>query len=315
MKLLFAVLLIFLTQYAEAFALVNFKTTKQSNLPAVLKAKIVSGDQINGDINAKGNVEITKDSNVIYADEISYNKNTKIIKAFGNVKIKNLEIGYVLSPRIEIKDDFSIGDFFDARVFFVDGSYLFSKKMSRLSQEKTSLKKSIFSICPNEEIVQDNSKAGSIFDFATISSTTSTIDRENNNLSSWNSIVKLYKIPVLYIPYLQVPLPAKKRQTGLLQPSYSKNSNFGLGVKVPYFIDVAKNKDLTITPTYYFNSEQLILNNSWRHFTKFGSYNLNTEISNNKIESNSSLVNSDKHGLPFVFILFNAGYLIMLFLD
>jgi LPS-assembly protein len=286
MKLLFAVLLIFLTQYAEAFALINFKATKQSNLPAILKAKIVSGDQINGDINAKGNVEITKDSNVIYADEVNYNKNTKIIKAFGNVKIKNLEIGYVLSPRIEIKDDFSVGDFFDARVFFVDGSYLFSKKMSRLSQEKTSLKKSIFSLCPNEEIVQDNSKAGSIFDFATISSTTATIDKENNNLSSWNSIVKLYEIPILYIPYLQVPLPAKKRQTGLLQPSYSKNSNFGLGVKVPYFIDIAKNKDLTITPTYYFNSEQLILNNSWRHFTKFGSYNLNTEISNNKIESN-----------------------------
>jgi LPS-assembly protein len=303
MKLLFAVLLIFLTQYAEAFALVNFKATKQSNLPAVLKAKIVSGDQINGDINAKGNVEITKDSNVIYADEVNYNKNTKIIKAFGNVKIKNLEIGYVLSPRIEIKDDFSVGDFFDARVFFVDGSYLFSKKMSRLSKEKTSLKKSIFSICPNEEIVQDNSKAGSIFDFATISSSTSTIDKENNNLSSWNSIVKLYEIPILYIPYLQVPLPAKKRQTGLLQPSYSKNSNFGLGVKLPYFIDVAKNKDLTVTPTYYFNSEQLILNNSWRHFTKFGSYNLNAEISNNKIESNfdKTVVTRSKKNIRWTF--------------
>lgn len=286
MKLLFAILLIFLTQYADAFALVNFKNTKQSNLPAILKAKIVSGDQINGDINAKGNVEITKDFNVIYADEVNYNKNTKIIKAFGNVKIKNLEIGYVLSPKVEIKDDFSTGDFFDARVFFVDGSYLFSKKMSRLSTEKTSLKKSIFSICPNDEIVQDNSKAGTIFDFATISSTTSTIDRENNNLSSWNSVVKLYKIPVLYIPYLQLPLPAKKRQTGLLQPSYSKNSNFGLGIRAPYFIDITKNKDLTITPTYYFNSEQLILNNNWRHFTKFGSYNLDTEISNNKIKSN-----------------------------
>ena len=303
MKLLFAVLLIFLTQYAEALALVNFKATKQSNLPAILKAKIVSGDQINGDINAKGNVEISKDFNVIYADEVNYNKNTKIIKAFGNVKIKNLEIGYVLAPRIEIKDDFSVGDFFDARVFFVDGSYLFSKKMSRLSQEKTSLKKSIFSICPNEEIVQDNSKAGSIFDFATISSTTSTIDKKNNNLSSWNSIVKLYEIPILYIPYLQVPLPAKKRQTGLLQPSYSKNSNFGFGVKVPYFIDIAKNKDLTITPTYYFNSEQLILNNSWRHFTKFGSYNLNTEISNNKIKSNfdKTVVTRSKKDIRWTF--------------
>ena len=299
MKLLFAVLLIFLTQYAEAFALVNFKTTKQSNLPAILKAKIVSGDQINGDIKANGNVEISKDSNVIYADEVNYNKNTKIIKAFGNVKIKNLEIGYVLSPRVEIKDDFSIGDFYDARVFFADGSYLFSKKMSRLSKEKTSLKKSMFSICPNDEIVEDNSKAGTIFDFATINSTTSTIDRENNNFSSWNSIVKLYKIPVLYIPYLQIPLPTKKRQTGLLQPSYSKNSNFGLGIKTPYFIDIAKDKDLTIMPTYYLSSKQLILNNSWRHFTKFGAYDLNAEISNNKIKSNldKTVVNRSKKNI------------------
>ena len=50
MKLLIAFLLIFLTQYVEAFALVNFKTTKESGLPAVLKAKIVTGDQINGEI-------------------------------------------------------------------------------------------------------------------------------------------------------------------------------------------------------------------------------------------------------------------------
>ncbi len=284
MNFLFAVLLIFLTQYANAFALVNFKTTK-SQLPAVLKANIVSGDQVTGDINAKGNVEISKESNIIYANEVTYNKNTKIIKAFGDVKIKNLEIGYVLTPRIEIKDDFSSGDFFDARVFFADGSYLFSKKMSRLSKEKTSLKKSIFSICPNDEILKDNSKAGSIFDFVTISSTTSTIDRENNNLSSWNSVVKLYKVPVLYIPYLKSPLPAKKRQTGLLQPSYSKNSNFGLGIRAPYFIDIAKNKDLTVTPVYYFGSNQIILNNSWRHFTKLGAYDFNAEISNNKIQS------------------------------
>ena len=299
MKLLIAFLLIFLTQYAEAFALVNFKTTKESGLPAVLKAKIVTGDQIKGEINANGNVEISKDSNIIYADEASYNKNTKIIKAFGNVKIKNLEIGYVLSPKIEIKDDFSVGDFFDAKVFFVDGSYLFSKKMSRLSKEKTSLKKSIFSICPNEEIVKNNAKAGSIFDFATISSTTSTINREDNNFSSWNSVVKLYKIPVLYIPYLQIPLPTKKRQTGLLQPSYTKNSNFGLGIKTPYFIDIANNKDLTISPIYYFNSQQIIVNNSWRHFTKFGSYNLNLELANNKIKSNldKTVVNRSKKNI------------------
>ena len=299
MKILFAFLLIFFTQYAEAFALINPKTVKKSDLPAILKANIVEGDQINGEINAKGNVEISKDSNLVYADEVNYNKNTKIIKASGNVKIKNLEIGYVLAPKAEIKDDFSTGDFYDSRVFFIDGSYLFSRKMSRLSPQKTELKKSIFSICPNDEIVNDKNKAGMIFDFATISSTTSSIDRENNNFSSWNSVIKLYKVPVLYIPYLKIPLPAKKRQTGLLQPSYTKNSNFGLGLKVPYFIDIAKDKDLTILPIYYLNSKQIIVNNGWRHFSKFGSYNLNIELANNKIQSNldKTVINRSKKNI------------------
>jgi LPS-assembly protein len=76
-----------------------------------------------------------------------------------------------------------------------------------------------------------------------------------------------------------------------------------LGIKVPYFIDIAKNKDLTIVPTYYFNSEQLILNNSWRHFTKFGSFNLNAEISNNKIKSNfdKTAVNRSKKNIRWTF--------------
>lgn len=39
------------------------------------------------------------------------------------------------------------------------------------------------------------------------------------------------------------------------------------------------------------------------------------EIMHSKVESNPGLNNNDKHGLPFVFILFNAGFLIMLFLD
>jgi hypothetical protein len=38
------------------------------------------------------------------------------------------------------------------------------------------------------------------------------------------------------------------------------------------------------------------------------------EIIHDKIESSDGS-NNNKHGLPFVFILFNAGFLIMLFLD
>jgi lipopolysaccharide assembly outer membrane protein LptD (OstA) len=72
-----------------------------------------------------------------------------------------------------------------------------------------------------------------------------------------------------------------------------------LGIKTPYFIDIAKNKDLTIAPIYYFNSQQIIVNNGWRHFTKFGSYNLNLELANNKIKStmDKTVINRSKKNI------------------
>jgi len=278
-------LLLFFGLYTNSYALITKVKIANHNLPAVLKADIVFGDQINSEIQANGNVEITKDSAILYAKSARYNKKSKYIFAEGDVRIKNLEIGNILAPSITIKDDFSEGNFSDARMFFIDGSYLFSKKIERKNGNQMILKKSIFSLCPNQEIVQDNYKAGQNLDMLTISSTSAKIDKENNNFSSYNSIIKFYKIPILYIPYFKFPLPNKERQSGFLQPSYSRNSNFGFGIKVPYFFAIDKNIDLTTTPNYYFGSSQLILNNNIRHFTKYGKYNFNLDIANNQVNN------------------------------
>ncbi len=278
-------LLLFLGFSSKSFALISKVKISNQNLPAILKADFVSGDQINAEIKASGNVEITKDFAVLYANSATYNKNSKYIFAQGDVRIKNLEIGNILSPSIAIKDDFSQGSFSDARMFFIDGSYLFSKMIERENGNKMILKKSIFSLCPNQEIVNDNYQAGKLWDMLTISSSTAKIDKDNNNFSSYNSIIKFYKFPILYLPYFKFPLPSKERQSGFLQPSYTRNSNFGFGLKIPYFFAINKSIDLTSTPTYYLSSSQLILNNDFRHYTKYGKYNLNFEIANNQVDN------------------------------
>ena len=86
-------LLLFLGFSSKSFALISKVKISNQNLPAILKADIVSGDQINSEIKASGNVEITKDSAVLYANSATYNKNSKYIFAQGDVRIKNLEIG------------------------------------------------------------------------------------------------------------------------------------------------------------------------------------------------------------------------------
>jgi LPS-assembly protein len=56
---------------------------------------------------------------------------------------------------------------------------------------------------------------------------------------------------------------------------------------MPLFINVNKNSDLTISPTYYFSTNQIIVSNDWRQKIKYGSYNLNLELANNNIENNN----------------------------
>ena len=86
-------------------------------MPTVLKADFVDGDGLNKVITAHGNVEVKKDTSVVYADKIIYDKKNQTIKAFGNVKIKNIEVGNMLVKKALIKDDFSSGEFFDTKLF------------------------------------------------------------------------------------------------------------------------------------------------------------------------------------------------------
>lgn len=285
MRLIFVIATLLCFVNSSAFALVDFKV-KKLDMPAVLKAKKISGNQIKGDLIASGNVEISKDFSTIFADEVRYNQNTKTIEGFGNeVIIKNLEVGKVLTPKFNIKDDFSKGDFFDARMYFIDGSYLFANKISRLTDNKTQLHESFFSICPNDDIVKDNKKAGKIFDFAAISSKSLMINRQTQDISGWNATIKIYNLPIIYFPYLRFPLPDQKRKSGILRPSYVRNTNLGLGITVPIYFDLGKNKDLTLTPSYFFGSNQIVLKNEWRHIVKKGQYKFNIELANNKIRN------------------------------
>ena len=49
------------------------------------------------------------------------------------------------------------------------------------------------------------------------------------------------------------------RRTGFLIPSFSDNSNIGFGVGIPYFLNLGADKDLTITPKFYFDENPVLL--------------------------------------------------------
>lgn len=277
----------------------GFSSSKnKQSLPSVLKADDVEGDRINNLMNASGNVELRRDNSVVFSDKMTYDKNSGWVRAIGNIRIKNIEVGNVTAKEAKIKDDFSTGVFTDSVMVMNDGSYLTSPEVDRESPEITVLQRSVYSLCPNPEISADNSLAGKKRDLLSIKSRTTTIDRGQQNFKVKHGIVRLYNFPVFYTPYLKTSFPSKERQTGLLPPSYVRNK-YGFGINVPLYINIAPNKDLTVT-TYVNPMRNLyIVKNEFRHLTPYGSYNLIPEIANNNITYSNDATTISRSQSPY----------------
>ncbi|BHH82170.1 LPS-assembly protein LptD [Desulforhopalus sp. 52FAK] len=63
---------------------------------------------------------------------------------------------------------------------------------------------------------------------------------------------KIKNVPVLYSPYLIVPIK-NTRQTGFLFPEFSSSSNSGFGVNLPFFLNISESADATFFPEYFAN--------------------------------------------------------------
>ncbi|MCX7900757.1 MAG: LPS assembly protein LptD, partial [Burkholderiaceae bacterium] len=73
------------------------------------------------------------------------------------------------------------------------------------------------------------------------------IDRAEELAVARGATLYFQGVPILASPYLQFPL-GDRRRSGLLTPGFAINSALGAEVTVPYYWDIAPNRDLTIAP-------------------------------------------------------------------
>ena len=83
--------------------------------------------------------------------------------------------------------------------------------------------------------------------------------------SAW---LVLGNFPAIYFPRYRVLLN-KKRKTGLLIPDISTSNSRGLEIGVPYYRNLATNRDMTITPRY-FGKRGFQLDAEYRHLSPVG---------------------------------------------
>ncbi|WP_448565617.1 LPS-assembly protein LptD [Thalassotalea ganghwensis] len=73
------------------------------------------------------------------------------------------------------------------------------------------------------------------------------ISVKENLGEAFHARLKVFDIPVLYIPYISFPV-TNERKSGFLYPTIRSSNNSGLVVELPYYLNLAENADATITP-------------------------------------------------------------------
>ncbi|MFN3276034.1 MAG: LPS-assembly protein LptD [Paracoccus sp. (in: a-proteobacteria)] len=104
-------------------------------------------------------------------------------------------------------------------------------------------------------------------------------DAETRRLSFEHPQFLIYGVPVAGLPAtVSAPDPTVARQTGLLRPRTRTTSGLGFGVKLPYFITLGDQADVTLTP-YLSYSRTRTLEARYRHAFANGATEWNGAVS------------------------------------
>lgn len=211
----------------------------------------------------KGNVEIDSNLAKITADQAVFNRQTQTIKATGKVGFLDKHIT-ISSKSVELNRS-------TKELLIEDSSYELNNVQGHGSAESIAIGKqsginlieSSFSSCPkNDQVWRIQA---------------SNIKLTQNQARGIVKHARFYvkDIPVLYLPYFSFPVN-DQRQSGILYPDISSNSQTGLSIEQPIYWNIAPNYDLTLSPRLM-SKRGLQLKTEFRYLTEQNTGQLNLE--------------------------------------
>lgn len=205
----------------------------------------VFGDRISGRPDLEtvidGRAELRRRGMSVRADRIEYDQPSDTVKARGNVSIfregnvyqgtegqlrVDANEGYFLQPRFQLLKGGGRGQ--AERIDFVD-------------PQRSVARDGRYSVWHTEPGAEDSS------DWA-IRGEQIRMDSETDVGQAYGGRLEFFGLPILGAPYLSFPL-SNERKSGWLPPGINIDNLSGLELVVPYYLNLAPNRDATLYPT------------------------------------------------------------------
>ncbi|KAB0632421.1 LPS biosynthesis protein [Burkholderia stagnalis] len=203
-------------------------------------ATFVIADHTSGtaeqDLAAKGSAELRRGDAVVKADAIHYDQDTDTADAYGQVRVVNAGTSFS-GPEAHLKVEANQGFMTAPKYHFsTTGGSGSAERVDLLDAERSVFVNGTYTAC---QCATDPAWyiKGSRFDF----------DTGADEGTARNGVLFFQGVPIFASPWLTFPLSGERR-SGLLPPTFSINSNNGFELSLPYYFNIAPNRDLTITP-------------------------------------------------------------------
>ncbi|HUR42157.1 MAG TPA: LPS-assembly protein LptD [Verrucomicrobiae bacterium] len=184
-----------------------------------------------------GTVRLVQGGSLIEAEGLSFDQTTRQVRLGGESLFRNRDL-VIRSRQAEFDLANETGTFRGAEFTLIDRAARGAAQTVRLAKAGT---------VDIEDVYYTTCAPGSRAWFLEASDIE--LDRNEGLGRARHARLRFGYVPILYAPWFQFPIDDRRR-TGFLFPTVGDSDNTGLDLRIPFYVNLAPNYDLQLTPRY-----------------------------------------------------------------
>ena len=237
-------------------------------------------DEKNKIVTASGNVMIINDSRKINADKVTYNQNSDKAIAVGNVVLTEKDGSIYETDKAILKNEFKSVIAIPLFGKLVDKSNVSANKFDKNDFGESFFREGTYTACECD-LKKDETPIWRL------ESKLIKHDPKTQTVYLKHPVMKIFSLPIYYLPYLSFPDWTIKRRSGFLTPVYGYSKKNRFHMKIPYYFAPENDPTWDMTFTSHQNgktghADQLNIRKEYEKTT------LETNIYKGNLDTNKS---------------------------
>ena len=252
-----------------------------------------SADQVTYDsdadvVTASGEVRMNREGNYLAADRVVWDRKSGQVHAEGNVVLLTPQGDKIVGETVQLTDTLRDGTVNNLMVVLEGGARLAAARAVRTG-DVTTLENAIYSPCPVTTSTGCPKRPSWAITAAKVID-----DPASERVRFIGGHLQLFGINLPLLPIFNISR-GTEGATGWLAPDFSISSRKGFEIAEPYHWQIARNRDLTLTPHLY-TGVFPALEGKYRQLDKWGAFQVGGFFTYGTIESIDPKVTSTRKG-------------------